>query len=288
MNRKQIEYQLDVNNGWKICRRCLIKYPLEMFGFRKERGYYYNICKSCGRGPCKITSIQLTFEIDGKYFRPCNKCGRNKQINEFYDHYPARCKDCIKEQIKLYRQLHTEKLKIQDHNKYEKYKEKVFKRGEIWRKNHGRKVYLAGLKRRRIKNNKNPMYKLIIKVRKLMTYSLKEKKMYRNWEKFVGYTAHDLYQLFISSFKDGMTWEKYLNGEIVLDHFFPVRLFKFKSPEDEEFKLCWSLRNLRPEWARDNERKSDILPYDGRKARHLTETERIEYIERYVKPMLRY
>ena len=56
-------------------------------------------------------------------------------------------------------------------------------------------------------------------------------------------------------FTDGMTWEKFLRGEIWMDHIKPISKFNYVSSEDIEFKECWSLNNLQPLWAKDNRRK---------------------------------
>lgn len=53
-------------------------------------------------------------------------------------------------------------------------------------------------------------------------------------------------------FINGMTWEKFMAGEIHIDHIVPVSSFNIVSDECEEFKRCWSLSNLRPLWAKDN------------------------------------
>jgi hypothetical protein len=55
-----------------------------------------------------------------------------------------------------------------------------------------------------------------------------------------------------SLFSEGMTWVKFFQGEIEIDHKRPVASFVFSSPRDEQFKQCWALSNLRPLWKRDN------------------------------------
>lgn len=53
-------------------------------------------------------------------------------------------------------------------------------------------------------------------------------------------------------FKDGMNWGNYGISGWHIDHKIPVSAFNFKTPNDIDFKRCWSLKNLQPLWAKDN------------------------------------
>jgi len=75
------------------------------------------------------------------------------------------------------------------------------------------------------------------------------------WETLVGYTVEDLRKQFEQQFTEGMTWENFMRGEIHIDHKIPHVKFKFTKAEDKEFRICWSLNNLQPLWAKDNLRK---------------------------------
>lgn len=84
--------------------------------------------------------------------------------------------------------------------------------------------------------------------------SLRDGKAGRSWESLVGYTVSDLTAHLERQFLPGMNWNN--RGDWHIDHIVPVAEFKFESPEDEAFRRCWSLPNLRPMWAQDNVRKS--------------------------------
>lgn len=62
---------------------------------------------------------------------------------------------------------------------------------------------------------------------------------------------------FESLFSNGMSWENY--GEWHIDHIIPKTEFIFSSYDDEQFKQCWSLKNLRPMWAKENIKKGNKL-----------------------------
>ncbi len=85
----------------------------------------------------------------------------------------------------------------------------------------------------------------------------KRNKRGRHWESLVGYTIEELCLHLELLFVDGMTWDNY--GKWHIDHIIPQSYFKFNSPDDVEFKMCWRLENLQPLWARDNIGKSNKL-----------------------------
>lgn len=74
----------------------------------------------------------------------------------------------------------------------------------------------------------------------------------------LGYTVDDLRDHLDKLLADGMTWENY--GEWHVDHKIPRSAFNYTSPDDFDFKRCWSLKNLQPLWAADNIRKHAKTP----------------------------
>ena len=72
------------------------------------------------------------------------------------------------------------------------------------------------------------------------------------WEA-VGYSADELRAHLERQFVRGMTWERFLSGEIHIDHIVPKSRFDLDSLE--ELRACYALSNLRPLWAADNVRE---------------------------------
>ena len=51
-----------------------------------------------------------------------------------------------------------------------------------------------------------------------------------------------------------MTWDNY--GKVWhIDHKIPLAVFNYTRPEDIDFKLCWSLKNIAPLGAIENMKK---------------------------------
>ncbi len=84
----------------------------------------------------------------------------------------------------------------------------------------------------------------------------KDSKANRHWETLVSFTIDQLKSHLEKKFKPGWTWDNY--GKVWnIDHKIPIAVFNFESPEDIDFRLCWSLKNLQPLESRENFRKSD-------------------------------
>jgi hypothetical protein len=74
-------------------------------------------------------------------------------------------------------------------------------------------------------------------------------------KELVGYDGLQLKEHLERQFTKGMSWEKFMRGEIHIDHIVPKLLFHFDDVTDPEFKACWALANLRPLWKADNLKK---------------------------------
>lgn len=77
-------------------------------------------------------------------------------------------------------------------------------------------------------------------------------KACRSTESILGYTMPELVTHIEKQFAKGMTWDRFMAGEIHIDHIIPVASFKPGSADSPEFKACWAMSNLRPMWAKEN------------------------------------
>ena len=92
-------------------------------------------------------------------------------------------------------------------------------------------------------------------VSELIRGALKRNGKSNKVEFLLGYTIADLRTHIERQFTKKMTWDKFINGEIHIDHVLPKASFDLSDPE--EWKTCWSLPNLRPMFAKDNLQKRD-------------------------------
>lgn len=82
--------------------------------------------------------------------------------------------------------------------------------------------------------------------------ALKGNKSGRAWEAIVGYSLNELKRHLETTFAPGMNWDRFMAGQIHIEHIIPKALFNYSDPSDKEFKQCWALTNLRPFWKLPN------------------------------------
>ena len=99
------------------------------------------------------------------------------------------------------------------------------------------------------RHNRKPKYRLCGNIKTGIYKSFKTGKP-GSWEWCVGYSLAKLREHLQKQFEPGMSWSNY--GQWQIDHIKTVASFDFSKYDDEDFKRCWSLSNLRPLWARDN------------------------------------
>lgn len=99
----------------------------------------------------------------------------------------------------------------------------------------------------------NPMLRLNMRMSNGIGQAIR--KGHRSWRTMVDYTCAELMDHLERQFLPGMSWDNF--GDWHIDHIIPIASFNFASPDDEEFKVCWALSNLRPLWKKENLSKSD-------------------------------
>ena len=102
-------------------------------------------------------------------------------------------------------------------------------------------------------------YNLKIKISSAIGATLKRNKNGKQWQDLVGYTVGDLIKRLKSTLPENYNWNDFLEGKLHIDHIIPIRAFIFDKPEDEEFKQCWSLYNLKLLSAKENNEKHDKI-----------------------------
>ena len=170
--------------------------------------------------------------------RTCTKCRVEKPITDFYPDKKGKdgigyyCRDCRIKRSRKWRSEHREWHR---------------KTNKLWRSKNKQRCLEHHKKSRSTINGK-----LNGSIGGLIWRALRKNKAGYSWEKLVGYTVEDLKQHLESKFKDGMTWEGFMRGEIHIDHIVPKSRFRYNKPDDPELRACWSLGNLQPLWAKDN------------------------------------
>ena len=187
----------------------------------------------------------------------CNNCKTWKEETEFpknaksKDGLHSKCKACHKiyndthkEQRKQYYQIYRkQKLKYQNNYREQNLSEINKKKREYYYNNRER--ITAKRREKYLTYKDNSIYKLNRVMSKSIWDALKGLKADRHWEDLVGYTIKELREHLESQFDENMNWSNM--GEYwEIDHIIPKNQFHYTTEQDKQFKICWSLANLRP------------------------------------------
>lgn len=195
--------------------------------------------------------LQHEQEITEKYpTKVCSKCKRELSREYFYkdlgniDGLSYICKDCSYEYYKNNREAIQKKNK--DRYDSEKAMKYYYQNGisSIMneRNKQRRKTDVKFAIDHRMQNLLNP----ILKLRTKTSSTLLER---------CGYTVGQLLSHMESQFTQGMSWDNYGNYW-ECDHIQPKYVFNYESYDDEQFKQCWALSNLRPLLIKDNQTRN--------------------------------
>lgn len=225
------------------------------------------VCHQCSslfpkrlRGPSKFCSKECWTEserqkriakrraagarVEGD-LQPCVTCGAPVQIKRGQTKYCDPCRVVAdNEKAKRWREANPAKVKA-SHQLADERKKQSPKWRE-WRRNY---VRIQSQKRQ-----ETPRGSLDHRMSQLVRNALRGVKNGRSWETLVGYDINDLMRHLERQFVRGMGWHNI--GKWHVDHIVPKSTFAYSSPEDDEFKACWALTNLRPLWAEENLKKS--------------------------------
>jgi hypothetical protein len=208
--------------------------------------------------------------------RRCCTCETEKSGIEFSKNISdvmgiaKECKECKKKFDKIYRQNNKEKILTVKRNCYSKRKDHYDQKSKDWalaNPEKRKKIFSDFWKRKRSTPNGSVECRWTFAIRTCFKRN-GGKVASRNWKSSLGYTPKDLCDHLEGLFEPGMNWEKFLNGEIHIDHIIPKSSFFYTSEEDLEFKECWALKNLKPIWNYNNWAKNDLMS-NGSRGRYL-------------------
>lgn len=130
---------------------------------------------------------------------------------------------------------------------------------EYARKSYARNAHVR-LAQQKVKRRTDTAFAIHMRVSSSVRNSLGRSRLGTSWIKLLDFSAADLHAHLERQFTEGMTWERFMAGEIEIDHIIPVSFFRPKAIDSAEFRMCWNLKNLQPLWRLDNRLKRDTLP----------------------------
>ena len=210
----------------KICISCGVEKELIEFTIGKnkrngvEKTYVYNKCKTCERPRKNAGNIlykkknRKTLADKQRDYYVVNKAARSDYSKKHYQDNKEQVKARIKK------------------NTYRRRRDDVSFRLK--------ETVSASIRMCIVKNNRSFTKYLPYSIKELKTHLENQFESWMNWENY------GTYRVDIWSDNDVATWTWQL------DHIIPHSKFKYSSMEDDEFKACWALKNLRPYSAKQN------------------------------------
>lgn len=265
------------NNKDKILERSK-KYQAskEYTSMRQEK--LNNLTEKCCKKCKEVKNIsEFTFNDSKINFETnCKECRAKQQLERYYKNIREN-KDFNKNNYKKNRNKILPKRREHRKNNSEKYKSfarKYYKNNKQTINNSNRINYQKNKEKifQKIKEkyHSDPIFK-IRRVISSRVRAILNKENHSFW-KYVDYTPRELREHLESQFADWMNWSnwgKYHTDEWLdhdsstwrwqIDHIIPHSSFRYSSMEDEEFKKCWALSNLRPLSAKENILKGNRL-----------------------------
>jgi len=241
---------------YKRCSKCKdVKSIKEFLEDKTRKDGLYPQCKKC------VSEYQKKYRSKNKdklKKRHKEYLELNKQArSEYQKKWQKDNRENIKKQRKQYRENNKLKIKKSDQEYSKSHKQELKEKNKKWRDKNIEKIREA--KNERYKND--VVFRLNHNISNGIRKSLRRNKNGNHWECIVGYDCKELKDHIEKQFKEGMTWELFLEGKIHIDHRIPVSIFNITSIKSKGFKMCWALDNLQPMWAEENMSKHNKILY---------------------------
>lgn len=254
----------------KVCTKCGIEKSVS--DFYKHKGGRHgvdSVCKDCAKAksknwraenPDRVAETKRIYNETNR--EAIRKAERDKYRENIEEERAARKKyyhDNLERERTKSRENARKRTDRKERAKayYEENREEILRKKAEERENNPEKVlaYARDAMKRKLST---PQGRLESSMRTYVCKSLKTGvKGGRRTFELLGYTSSDLKKHLERLFLQGMTWENYGRGrgKWNIDHIRPVSSFQYDDVDDEDFKLCWALDNLRPMWSIDNIKK---------------------------------
>ena len=213
----------------------------------------YQICKVCSEnkeliiknfatGKNKRNNVETTY-----WYKTCRICDRARVL-EKSRRYKIKNRRKIADKQIVYHKLNKECDSETKKQWYKKNKKNVIARIK-------KNIY----KRR----SEDPIFRLKENISSSIRMCIKKNK--QSFLKYLPYSIQELKEHLEKQFKFWMTWKNYGTYRVdiwddnnsstwtwQIDHIIPHSCFHYNSMNDQEFKNCWALSNLRPYSAKQN------------------------------------
>jgi hypothetical protein len=202
-----------------LCKKSYPETPYYFFRNKNSRCGYDASCKECRGHEFGATHAKMH----------CSKHNIEKR-RVIRDHVRYICDLCDKERHQEY----YVKNKSRAYATHKMWKIKNIEKMRIYYRKYNKKLFLTSL--RHVINQR---------ISAGIRQAIGDNKGGRKWESLVGYTLSDLRNRLNDTMPSGYTWDDLYRGKLHIDHIRPVSSFHYESYDDDDFKACWDINNLR-------------------------------------------
>jgi hypothetical protein len=288
MNSNELKIEIDPENTMRICsnrqktKGCGAEKPLSEFSSRIKRGkiQWDHICKACRVEYQKVYREENKEKVDRYQAEYRNRPENKKKTAEYNQQYQAdpEFKEKEKQRKKEHYEANKEEILLK-----QKIDRSNWTEEEKIRKAELDKIYHANNKDKRNANSKqrrqqDPAFRLRNDISGKVRFALQKSGGSKRNQSFKNYLPQSIEELRdhlekLFSHPDNLTpngevwmsWNNWGNYDKKtwddndhntwtwqLDHIIPQADLPYSSMEDENFKKCWTLDNLRPYSAKQN------------------------------------
>lgn len=232
----------------KECSKCATVKLLEDFNkcSSSKDGRQYQ-CRECERAYRLANKDKIKQRV-AIYIRE-NKEIRTEKMREWRTKNPEKAR----ETARAWRNKNREKERIQKKEYYENNKEKIQAYAKEWGEKNKEKMTEYRREYMREYRKTNPNYAIRHRMSNRLRELIYNGKNGHKTVDFIGCSIDFLKSHLESLFSPEMSWERFLNGEIHIDHIRPCCSFDLTDPEQQ--RKCFHYTNLQPLWAVDNWKK---------------------------------
>lgn len=214
------------------------------------------LCTKCN----SFKAISDYYIYNNKIKRPCKLCKLNYQknnysknifnIKQYKQSYYANNKSVI---------LANQSLNDSKRKLFIKEYQKLYRQINKFNLNKNKRLYIKNVL------NKSINYRLRRRLSNAIYYSIRSNKMGASIIKYLPYSIKELRNHLESQFESWMTWSNWGSYNKLtwndsdmftwvwnIDHIISQANLPYNSMDDNNFKKCWSLENLRPYSAKQN------------------------------------
>ena len=220
----------------KVCIKCGLEKDTDDFVFIKRTQKYDNTCRICNK------EYQENYRKENK-----------QQLLDDKKIYYRDNETSIRAYQKQYRQQNLDMYKMRDKTYYDNNRDTIIAKKQIYKKKRreidpvfnlrsaiSRAISLMISSQGSVEYRKSCLQYLPYSVQELKEYLEKQFEPWMNWNNRGAYNSKTWND------NDSATWKWQL------DHIIPQSDLPYVNMQDENFKKCWSLSNLRPYSAKQN------------------------------------